>query len=168
MFLNLKHSSFWHYFRLFTCSVLSFFERLCSPATTLTSFCWHFPSVKVRKSQKNFFLSSNSTPNFFLQISALATKKSSNEKKYFVSLIWFSKVLLSFFWTLFEARAEIGKKFIRFLEYLKTRKNYSEISWPLILSQQWAAVMAVQGFNKLPPQKWLPRHWIESYKVQWK
>ena len=48
------------------------------------------------------------------------------------------------------------------------KKKSSEISWPLILSQQWAAVMAVQGFNKLPPQKWLPRHWIESYKVQWK
>ena len=100
--IHVPKSSFNHYLKLFTCSVLSFFERLCSPATTLTSFCWHFPSVKVRKSQKNFFLSSNITQKKFLQISAMATKKWSNEKKIlcFTNLISQSAFIF-LIWTLF-------------------------------------------------------------------
>ena len=64
---------------------------------------WESGSLKVRKSQKNFFLSSN----------------------------MYSKKPMKIFYF----RPLVGQKswnnFVGCLEYLKTRKNSSEISWPL-------------------------------------
>ena len=81
--------------------------------------------LKVRKSQKIFSLSSNipKKPTIF-QVSVLASKKWANENTHFmIVIVLFNKIKCFYYFD--------STTFLGFLEYLKTRKNSSEIFWPL-------------------------------------